>query len=242
KTIYTREARRYYRQILSNIKDAGYIQIESFRIVSQRPGGEEKTVNAFQVNDTILEADLPEPLPPGGSLKIELAFYLKVRKFARRAGYRDSQYDFAQWYPKVCVYDENGWHAEPFHFMGEFYGEFGTFDVTINVPFNYIIGATGEVTQGDPGWNLVQVDTSLSKTEWQTEQTKTKSALLEKSQQGLMRTVTWHAENVHDLPGSPAPIFSTNRGIGTVSRFTCCIDRGPGTSGVKRFCAGRPGR
>ncbi len=104
------------------MKEAGYIEIESFRIVNSDSSGQEKSLSAFQVNDTILEADLPDPLLPGGELKVEISFYLKIRKFNRRAGYRGSQYDFAQWYPKVCVYDETGWNAEPFHNLGEFYG------------------------------------------------------------------------------------------------------------------------
>ncbi|MCH8954681.1 M1 family metallopeptidase [candidate division KSB1 bacterium] len=206
-TIYTSEARKYYRKILPSMKDAGYIEIESFRIINSDSSGQEKSLSAFQVNDTILEAELPDPLPPGGELKVELSFYLKIRKFNRRAGYRESQYDFAQWYPKVCVYDETGWNAEPFHNLGEFYGEFGTFDVNIQVPFEYIVGATGEVVEGDPGWDLVKVDTSLTKAQWREQLKKTKAEIRKQSEEGDLRTVKFHAENVHDFAWITCPDF-----------------------------------
>ncbi|MFQ5604604.1 MAG: M1 family aminopeptidase [bacterium] len=206
-TIHAKEASQYYRKLLSDIKDAGYIQIEFFRIINKNSGQQERSLSAFKVDDTILEADLPEPLPPGGNLTVELSFYLKVRKFAGRAGYRGTQYDFAQWYPKVCVYDENGWNAEPFHYTGEFYGEFGTFDVTINVPFEYIVGATGKLVAGDPGWDLVRVDTSLSNTEWLERFKKIKSDMREQSKRGSQRKVRFRAENVHDFAWLTCPDF-----------------------------------
>ncbi|HEX9654090.1 MAG TPA: M1 family metallopeptidase [bacterium] len=209
-TVKAGEARRAYRKLLKDPEDAGYIEIESFRILSSDSA--QKAVTAFQVNDTILEASLPEPLPPGGELTVELSFYLKVRKFQERAGYRGFQYDFAQWYPKVCVYDETGWNAEPFHLTGEFYGEFGTFDVTINVPYEYVVGATGVVVSGDPGWERVQVDTSLSPQEWEEAFKKIQRAVGEDARDGKIRTVIFRAENVHDFAWVASPDFLYERG------------------------------
>lgn len=209
-TIKAREARREYRKLLENPDDAGYLDIESFRILSS--DSTQKPVTAFQVNDTILEASLPEPLPPGGELTVELSFYLKVRKFQERAGYRGFQYDFAQWYPKVCVYDESGWNAAPFHLTGEFYGEFGAFDVTINVPYEYVVGATGVVVAGDPGWERVRVDTALSQKEWEEAFKKIQKTVAEDSRDGKIRTVTFHAENVHDFAWVTSPDFLYERG------------------------------
>lgn len=208
-TVKAREARRAYRKLLDDPNDAGYLNIESFRILSS--DSTQKPLTAFEVNDTILEASLPEPLPPGGELTVELSFYLKVRKFQERAGYRGFQYDFAQWYPKVCVYDETGWNAEPFHSTGEFYGEFGTFDVTINVPHEYVVGATGVVTSGDPGWKRVRVDTSLSPIEWEEAFKKIQQTVAEDAKDGNPdrsgRTVTFYAESVHDFAWVACPDF-----------------------------------
>lgn len=211
-SIKSQEARKFYRKLLRHPEDAGYINIETFRILSEDQAGDSLTLTAFQINDTILKTELPKPLPPGGKIKIELTFYHKVRKFLGRAGYRGNQYDFAQWYPKVVVYDENGWNAEPFHYTGEFYGEFGTFDVTINVPFQYIVAATGVVVAGDPGWELVQLDTSLSDEAWQEEFKRIKERMRQQAGDGKIRTVTFHAENVHDFAWSTSPDFLYERG------------------------------
>jgi hypothetical protein len=208
-SIMAREARRYHQKIISDNDAAGHINVESFRIVQEAEGRE---VTAFRVDDTILEADLPAPLPPGGRLKVELSFYLKVRKFAGRAGYRGVQYDFAQWYPKVCVYDETGWNNEPFHLLGEFYGEFGTFDVTIRVPSEYIVAATGEVVSGDPGWESVRIDTSLSTSRLRSEIQRIRDAQRTAARSGQIRTVTFHAEHVHDFAWVISPDFLYERG------------------------------
>jgi hypothetical protein len=209
-SIAGREARHFYQRLLKRSEDAGYLEIESFRILSS--AAQTKAVTAFHINDTILAADLPEPLPPGREVTVELSFYLKIRKFADRAGYRDFQYDFAQWYPKVCVYDDTGWNAEPFHSEGEFYGEFGTFDVTINVPYEYVVGATGVVVEGDPGWERVKVDTSLSPQAWRAAFKKIKDAVAAESQDGKIRTVKFHAEQVHDFAWVASPDFLYERG------------------------------
>ena len=162
-SLRAREGKEFYMVLNTDTSATGWIDIKQFRILPADGSTDSNTpMTAFEVDDTILKTTLPEPLPPGGKIRIELEFVLKVRKFSGRAGRRGNQYDFAQWYPKVCVYDENGWNNIPFHLQGEFYGEFGTFDVTIDVPFDYIVGSTGFVTDGYPGWELVQVDTSMA--------------------------------------------------------------------------------
>ena len=70
----------------------------------------------------------------------------------RRQGRRGRAFDFAQWYPRVVVYDQYGWDEHPLYPAGEFYGEFGTFLVRLDVPEDEVIGATGVPVCGDPGW------------------------------------------------------------------------------------------
>src|SRR6188768_1291142 len=62
---------------------------------------------------------------------------------------------FAQWYPKVAVYDRNGWEPNPLLPAGELYGEFGTFDVTMIVAADQVLASTGVPVSGDPGWARV---------------------------------------------------------------------------------------
>src|SRR5450756_95766 len=55
-------------------------------------------------------------------------------------------YEMAQWYPRLCVYDDiRGWNHEPYIGAGEFYLEYGSFDVSITVPREYIVAATGQL-------------------------------------------------------------------------------------------------
>jgi len=105
----------------------------------------------FTVDGTVLNAKLPKPLPPGGEMTVEVSFIEKIRPVIGRAGYRGAHYTMAQWYPKMAVYDARGWHDDQFR-MGEFYGEFGAFDVHITLPEEYVIVATGVPVSGDPGW------------------------------------------------------------------------------------------
>ena len=87
---------------------------------------------------------LTSSLAPGGSLTIATPFRVKIPdgKFSR-LGHTKQAYYITQWYPKPAVFDATGWHAMPYLTEGEFYSEFGSFDVSITLPSNYVVGATG---------------------------------------------------------------------------------------------------
>ena len=179
----------------------GYIDISDFRI--------DDLSIPFKVDETILQAKLPESLPPGRSVTIHISFVEKVREKFGRAGYSGRHYDFAQWYPKIVVYDEKGWHPDKFHAMGEFYGEFGTFDVSITIPEEYVIAATGELVSGDPGWGKEE---NLGKAEAKAKAEKTKENVVgnvveSKQDEIVYKTVTFRAERVHDFAWCADPDF-----------------------------------
>ena len=95
--------------------------------------------------ETILEVELSAPLPPGGKTSLDMSFFVKVPAVVRRAGKNNKDgvaFSMAQWYPKLCEYDSEGWHANPY--IGrEFYGVWGDFDVTINIDKDYTVAASG---------------------------------------------------------------------------------------------------
>ena len=193
---YREYKRGHYSGGISEDKPS-FIRIDRFDIQN----GDTTVPIEVKIDDTILEAELPSPLSPGDTLTFELDWVHQVREHNDRAGYKDDQYDFAQWYPKMVVYDKHGWQNIPFHAIGEFYGEFGTYDVKIDVPGGYIVGASGVVTDGDPGWSAVAVDTSIELDEWleSREESTTDSA--------VRRLVTFHAEQVHDFAWITSPNF-----------------------------------
>ncbi|MEO1515717.1 MAG: M1 family metallopeptidase [Bacteroidota bacterium] len=105
----------------------------------------------YEVVGTILEVTLKEPIPAGGKATFVMEFESQVPLQIRRSG-RDSKegiaYSMSQWYPKMCNYDYQGWHANPY--VGrEFYGIWGDFDVRITIDSDFIVGAGGVLQNAD---------------------------------------------------------------------------------------------
>lgn len=86
---------------------------------------------------------LNKPLASGASIVIETPFTVKVPEVFSRLGHSGQNYYITQWYPKPAVYDVNGWNPMPYLNQGEFYSEFGDFEVCLTVPSNYVVCATG---------------------------------------------------------------------------------------------------
>jgi len=93
----------------------------------------------------ICKVILNEPLRSSDSILISTPFFLKIpdAKFSR-LGHTGQAYYMTQWYPKPAVFDNKGWHQMPYFDQGEFYSEYGSFDVRITLPDNYVICATGD--------------------------------------------------------------------------------------------------
>jgi hypothetical protein len=110
---------------------------------------------------------LNKPLKPGDTIVITTPFHIKIPKgVTSRLGHIGESYQISQWYPKPAVYDKSGWHQMPYLDQGEFYSEFGSFDVSITLPANYIVGATGNLQNEDEKkmLDVLSSDTSWIKT------------------------------------------------------------------------------
>ncbi len=94
-SIYAVEGREFHKPVIISPEDNGSIEIESFKILMDGQHNSH-AVTAFKIDDTILEASLPAPLPPGESMRLEISFYSKIRKQTSRSGDRSFQYDLAQ--------------------------------------------------------------------------------------------------------------------------------------------------
>ena len=99
----------------------------------------------FKVEETILDVALERPVKSGESTTLEMEFYVQTPAMIRRSGKKSEDgvaFSMSQWYPKLCQYDDEGWHANPY--IGrEFYGIWGDFDVTINIDKDYTVAGTG---------------------------------------------------------------------------------------------------
>ena len=97
----------------------------------------------------ILKLLLNKPLAPGDSIIIATPFTVKLPPYFSRSGYADGEYMVCQWYPKPAVFDKDGWHPMPYLDMGEFYSEYASFDVSITIPSDFVVGATGSLQNAD---------------------------------------------------------------------------------------------
>lgn len=91
---------------------------------------------------------LIDPLPPNKSLKIEVAWSFHIpQKFPMRMGqYSDTDFFVAYWYPQVAVYDDiDGWDKTEYLGTVEFYNDFNNYDVSLTLPGDYVVWATGEL-------------------------------------------------------------------------------------------------
>ena len=100
---------------------------------------------AHQVYGTTMRIELPEPVEPGGVIEIEVDWSFPVPEYgAARMGREDELFEVAWWYPRMAVYDDvRGWNHDPFIGAGEFYLEYGSFDVRLTVPARFVVVATG---------------------------------------------------------------------------------------------------
>jgi hypothetical protein len=103
----------------------------------------------YTVYDTLARVDLPRPLPPRSTLSFDASWSFQIpRNGSDRMGReevdRGTLFLVAQWYPAVAVYDDvHGWNTLPYLSVGEFYFDFGSFDVRLTVPRTHIVSATG---------------------------------------------------------------------------------------------------
>ena len=102
-------------------------------------------------DQTVAKVSLPEAVPPGGSVTLEIAFTSKLPQVFARTGYKDDFYLVGQWFPKLGVYEPagmrgreaSGWNCHQFHASSEFYADYGSYTVEITAPGSYVVGATG---------------------------------------------------------------------------------------------------
>ncbi|NNE30443.1 MAG: M1 family metallopeptidase [Saprospiraceae bacterium] len=124
-------------------EEIGSIQVTSLTLDGQ--------ATKFDHVGTILEVNLPKSIPSGDKAVLEMEWDAQVPVQIRRSGRNnkeDIDYSMAQWFPKMCEYDYQGWHANPY--VGrEFYGIWADYSVTIHIDKSYVVGGTGVLKNAD---------------------------------------------------------------------------------------------
>lgn len=148
---------------------------------------------SFKYHETILEVNLKTPIQPNTTVTLEMEFEAQVPLQIRRSGRDNPQtgvrYSMSQWYPKLCAYDKDGWHPNPY-VAREFYGEWGDFDVTIRIDSSYKLGGTGVLMNAaEIGWGYDQPGTAL------------------KSSKTYKRTWRFKGEKIHDFVWAADPDY-----------------------------------
>jgi hypothetical protein len=132
---------------------SGGFELKSVKVINPATGT--AVAADYLVSDTRMQIKLPDELKAnGGVLKIQIVFSFKVPQYGTdrmgrmqaRPGNSAWIYEIAQWYPRMCVFDNvYGWNTLPYLGQGEFYLEYGDIDYNVNVPGNMIVGGSGEL-------------------------------------------------------------------------------------------------
>ncbi|MFY7964074.1 MAG: M1 family metallopeptidase [Chitinophagaceae bacterium] len=194
----------------SDEKDRGYTNKLDFKV-----GNEKAKIEPHPNHIDIVKLLLPKPLAPNQTIEIETPFHSKLPYNFSRGGHIKNDYQLTQWYPKPAVYDSKGWHEMPYLDQGEFYSEFGSFEVTITLPNEYLVAATGELQTiaeldklkqlgkiplaKQPNYLIDDVNDD-NKTFFTSKPVqKNKKVIKQFTKTGLTKTLIYKQDNVHDF-------------------------------------------
>lgn len=179
--------------------------------------GKQTSKADYLVDDTRMQIQLAEPLRPhGGQLKIHIRYHYTIPGvWGGRTSYGMSKqgeiYDMAQWYPRMCVYDDlRGWDTLPY-IGSEFYLEYGHFDYFLTVPANMIVAGSGELVNPKDVLTKLEMDRldqarGSDATVYIRKPSEVSDPASRPKQNG---TLTWHfhMDHTRDVSWSASPAF-----------------------------------
>jgi hypothetical protein len=144
--------------------NALFTQGDVIKSVSVEVDGKKFTPQ-YNINDTRMQVWLPQALKASGAkAKLNISYEFTVPEYGTdRMGRLKTKngwiYTIAQWYPRMCVYDDiQGWNTNPYLGQGEFYLEYGDFDYAVTAPSNLVIVGSGELQNEKDVLTSQQID------------------------------------------------------------------------------------
>lgn len=169
------------------------------------------------ITDTRMRINLAEPLKAkGGKVTVSMDFDFAIPEYgADRTGILEREngkiYAVAQWYPRVCVFDDIiGWNTQPYTGPGEFYLEYGDFNVEITAPANHIVVFGGELLNPSEVWTPTQLERyNKAQASNQTVIIRSANEVTDKSSRPNKKELTWKFKlnNAHDVAWASSPAF-----------------------------------
>lgn len=171
----------------------------------------------YIISDTRMRINLPKPIPAkGGKVTFSMDFEFSIPQYgADRMGILPTKngkiYSIAQWYPRVCVFDDIlGWNTHPYTGPGEFYLEFGDYNIEITAPANHIVVAGGELLNPSEVWTPTQLSryNEAQKSD-KTVMIRSLSEVNDKNSRPNKKELTWkfRLQNAHDIAWAASPAF-----------------------------------
>lgn len=118
--------------------NTGGIEVREIKVEGRPAAGE--------VKGTILRLPLERPLQPGKTVILEMQFQVDIPGLAYRFGQDEGVTVLGNWYPLLAVYDQQGWHLDPYLKIGDpFYSQMADYKVSVVLPTEQVVAATGWV-------------------------------------------------------------------------------------------------
>jgi hypothetical protein len=198
-------------------KSRGYIDSLDFKV-----DGQSVKMEYHPDHQDICKITLNKPLNPGEAITITTPFRVKIPSSAfSRLGHYQQQYQLCQWYPKPAVFDRKGWHPMPYLNQGEFYSEFGNFEVSITLPENYVVASSGELVSNPEEQARIEANIEQTESWMKAGMVVSKDTLRSASK---MKTVVYKLDNVHDFAWFTDKEYKIKRGSVTLERSGRTID------------------
>ncbi len=193
------------------------IEFDSVEIDTGAAGAAHFVKADYLVNDARMQIRLASPMKAhGAKRRIRMKYHYTIPgEWGGRTSWGKAEhgeiYDMAQWYPRMCVYDDlRGWDTLPY-IGAEFYLEYGHFDYFVTVPWDFLVAGSGELV------NPAEVLTKTEMARLEEARHSDKTVYIRKPEETTdpasrpkqAGTLTWHfhMDHTRDVVFSASPTF-----------------------------------